>query len=388
VTVFSPICRITCHVPHGASAVLRKLLADLRPLMAFVQTSRSVQVRERKSRLIGVVSSKQEETLSDTFQLLVAPDRETGLLEHIITHANLGMADRGSVYAEHVELAELTDEHSGPGPSDAESESPSLLPESVDSTARVPILHDLMNIHCIVPRGLGSVVARSALELGTSVPSVAYASGSGGRDRLGLLRVAIPPEKEIVTVTTPAADAEGLARQIVDSSRLDRPGAGFVYLHPLSRGVVNVRLWIGAQRHAASINQLVAAVDSLWGGAEWRRRFVTDDQPAAASSGFLRDLTELTLICPEDRTHRLIMAAIDGGAGAATTSRITTILQPGAEHERQVGAVELTTLVVQPSHVEPVMEAMRATGSLADDSGAFYLIKAAVPVGYSYRRRG
>jgi len=244
-----------------------------------------------------------------------------------------------------------------------------------------------MNIRCIVPRGLGSVVARTALELGTSVPSIAYANGSGGRDRLGLLRVAIPPEKEIVTVTTPAADAEALARQIVDASNLDRPGGGFVYLHPLSRGVVNVRLWIGAQRHAASFNQIVAAVDSLWGGADWRRRFVTDDQPAA-STDLLHDLTELTVMCPEDRTHRIIMAAIDGGAGGATTSGITTILQTGVERERQFGAVELTTLVVQSSRVEPVIEAMRATGSLADDAGTVHLIKAAVPFGYSYRRPG
>ena len=387
-TSFSPFCRITCHVPHSASAILRKLLAEVQPLVAYVQTSRSVQVRERNGRLVGILASRQEETLSDTFQLLVAPDRESGLLEQIITHANLGMADRGTAYAEDVEIADLANEDSGPWPSAAGSESPSQRPRSVDSSARVPILHDLMNVRCIVPRGLASAVARTALELGTSVPSVAYANGSGGRDRLGLLRVAIPPEKEIVTVTTPAADAEGLAQQIVDASRLDRPGAGFVYLHPLTRGVVNVRLWIGAQPHAASINQIVAAVDSLWGGAEWRRRFVTDDQPAATSMGFLRDLTELTLICPEDRTHRLIMAAIDGGAGGATTSRITTILQSGAEHERQVGAVELTTLVVQPARVEPVIEAMRATGSLADDTGAIHLIKGTVPAGYSYRRRG
>jgi hypothetical protein len=60
---------------------------------------------------------------------------------------------------------------------------------------RFPLLGDLSGIGCILPRGLGDPIARIALELGTCVPAITFGIGTGLRDRLGLLRIAIPAER-------------------------------------------------------------------------------------------------------------------------------------------------------------------------------------------------
>ncbi len=59
---------------------------------------------------------------------------------------------------------------------------------------------ELKGITCIVQRGEGDRIAKISLNTGASVPITTHGTGSGVRDKLGLLRITIPPEKELINL--------------------------------------------------------------------------------------------------------------------------------------------------------------------------------------------
>jgi hypothetical protein len=379
--VRTAISRITCTVPHRLSPSVRKAIEGCHVFAALVQSSRSVQIRERKVPFLSGGIPSLEQTLSDTFQIYATPDQEPSLMQRIITAAGLEMADRGTIYSQTVDMImdEDDDERSVEAVCSVETSQETL-------SGRVPIVDDLASIRCIVQRGQGSSIARIALEMGTSVPSVMFGIGTGGRDRLGLLRIAIPAEKELVTVASPRRDAEILAQRIVEQGGLDRPGTGFVYLHPLQRGLVNIRLWTGSQRHAASINQLVAAVDALWGDTAWRRRFPGEEPPQPMeSAGLVRDQQEITIVCPEPQTRTLLQAAMAQGAGGATTTHVAQFGSGLPDPVQISGALEVTTVVVPSSRIEDVLQAL-VYAHRPDETTAPSIFVGPAPWAYAYRR--
>jgi len=332
-----------------------------------------------------------EETLSDTFYVHVTPEWEQDVMETLILEVGLQKADRGTIYSEELTfvgdaqfLGVASGGSEGPAPPEASS-TPAMI-------RRLPIVSDITGISCFVPRGRGSIVARVALEMGTSVPAVTFGKGTGWRDRLGLVRIAIPAEKELVTLTSPGRDAETLAQQIVQGARLNQPGAGFVFLHPLKRGLVNIHLWLGSQRHAASINQIVAAVDGLWGDTGWRSRFTVEEESTMLGGdahGFMGDLREITLLTREGQTRDILRAAMEAGAGGATTSGVTHFATSSQQRYEAPGAVELTSIVVAESRLNSIIDAMQeATPERSKGPVAFPCIFiGSVPWAYSYRRR-
>ncbi len=376
------VCEIRCTVPHSLSPRVRTVAEECGIMTGLVQASRNVQIRERALPFLSTGVSTLEETRSDTFHLFVTPEREALVMGRIIQAAGLEMADRGTVFSRTLDLVTGTDVAEEP------SRSSGAAPDGSEENRarRLAIVEDLACIRCIVPRGFGDTIARISLEMGTSVPSVAYGVGTGGRDRLGLLRIAISAEKEMVTVVTPARDAEALAQQIVENGRLDQPGTGFVYLHPVQRGLVNIRLWIGSQHHAATMNQLVAAVDALWGDTAWRRRFPAEDRPKSTDSAAVsHDLREITVVSPETETRTLLRTALDRGAGGATTAHVAQFVGVPSEKNLTSGALELTTLVVPSNRTDEIL------GALAEEQTDDAAMRPKVFVGpapwvYSYRR--
>jgi len=353
-------------------------------LAGFTQPGRTVQIRERKLPFYPATVTDLEENLCDILQLYYPPEVEQRVLKRLISAGGLEMADRGSIYSEEAE--QLLPALALPAGAEEKNEAEAAVEAS--PAKRFSLVTDLAGICCILPRGLGDVVARVALELGTCVPAISFGTGTGWRDRLGLLRVAIPAEKELVTLVVPHHDAEGLARRLVEGGRLSQPGRGFVYLYPIRRGLLNIQLWIGPQCHAASINQVVAAVDALWGGTGWRRRFSAEERgPLYRIPRFQHDLLELTLICPEGRTAGLVHAAMEAGSGGATSQRVVRLGATEAEPEELPAGRELTTMVIPARRRESVLAALRGAGLFAEGVAGSLLYVAPAPLAYSYTRR-
>jgi hypothetical protein len=385
-TMSGELYRITCHVPHGVTPIIRNVVAESTVTSAFFQTSRNVQIRERSIPFLSGGLPSLEETLGDTFFLYASPEVELQIMTEIILRGGLEMADRGSIYSRRVRM---TAPSSGTPAMETPEDHPAPSATPKDPPRRLPIVNDIAAICCIVPRGQGSAVAQLCLEMGTSVPSVSLARGTGWRDRLGLLRITIPAEKELVTVVAPGADAPFLARRIVEAGRFERPGAGFLFIDHLERGLVNIRLWLGTRHHAASVNQLVAAVDSLWGDTGWRRRFRSEEESRQqGGDGYLHDMNEITLISREEETRPLLRKAMEVGAGGATTSRVVPIKTRMTDGpESRVGAMEYTTMIVPSRRAPGVIQSLQNT--LPSDSAApsHFIYSADVPWAYSYRRR-
>ena len=350
--VSRPVCRLTCQIPRLLSSAVRSVLEGTDLLAGFVQPGRTVQLRERSRRFLPAPVAGLEESLCNVFHLHVPPEAEGRVLERIIGQAGLEMADRGSIYSEAVE--QVLPEGAGPVP---EGAAKAEEREEAGSRRRFPLVTELTGIRCILPRGLGDAVARLALELGTCVPAVTFGTGTGWRDRL------------------------------VEGARLNQPGKGFVYLYPIGRGLLNIRLRLGGQRHAAGINQLVTAVDSLWGGTGWRRRFPAEEQlPPRQALRFQHNLLELTLICREGRTDELVQAAMEAGSGGATTERVVRIGVAAPRPEVVPAGRELTTLVVPARRRERVLDALQGAGLFDEESGGSLYVGPA-PLAYSYTRR-
>lgn len=65
---------------------------------------------------------------------------------------------------------------------------------------------------------------------GAGGATVFYARGMGVRDRMGLLGLAIVPEKEVVQVVTPEADTQTVFKAVADAAGLDTPGMGIAWV--------------------------------------------------------------------------------------------------------------------------------------------------------------
>jgi hypothetical protein len=256
---------------------------------------------------------------------------------------------RGAVYAEEITALVAPPMEAGP-PLPDEGGRPSGL------------LGDLTLITCIMSMsGSGEELARLALDLGTGVPIVTLGAGTGLRDRLGLLRITVPPEKELVHLLAPAADAEGLIRVLIEKGRLNRPGRGFIYCTPVSHGILDTSVTIGPREHAASMEQIIAVIDDLKQSASWRRRFAEYDPDVGVR--LQRNGSAITLICGEGQSRKYGSAAMRAGAAGATIGVVQCLamgVAPG-------GARERCTIVVRQSIAERVLDALLAVHREAAD---------------------
>ena len=102
------------------------------------------------------------------------------------------------------------------------------------------LLTDVRLITCIVQRGLGDIIAHAAQEAGAQGATISYAKGSGVRERLGILGVAIEVEKEVVNIVVSSEQLDTVFNNIYLAGKLDTPGMGFMYVTPLEKAATYI----------------------------------------------------------------------------------------------------------------------------------------------------
>ena len=97
-------------------------------------------------------------------------------------------------------------------------------------------------ITCVVQRGHGDKVAKAAAQAGAKGATIFFGRGIGARDSLGILGLAIVPEKEVVMIVCKEAETGAIFDAIVHEAHLDTPGMGIAYVIPIGRsaGVLGV----------------------------------------------------------------------------------------------------------------------------------------------------
>ena len=93
-------------------------------------------------------------------------------------------------------------------------------------------------ITCIVQRGKADEAVKAAMRAGAPAATISFARGTGIRERLGLLKIAISPEKEVIETVVPAEVADAVFDAFVEAAKLDTPGMGFIYMTPVGRALM------------------------------------------------------------------------------------------------------------------------------------------------------
>ncbi|TVR72423.1 MAG: hypothetical protein EA408_06915 [Marinilabiliales bacterium] len=315
--IYTPhrVSRITCIINHLLKDKISSFLREL-GVIAYIEPGRTVRefLKPQPFGLPGNVVSLQNSPV-DIFRFTVPRETSRQVVEKIVRITDLHIPGRGTVFSQ--DLMEFSKE-----PFDI---NPAALDNGANDHSAQNIVKKLSYVICVlsVP-GSGENLARIALDLGICVPLVTFATGNDIRDQLGLIRITISPEKEIVHLVMPEQDSDSIIKLLIEQARLDRPGRGYIYQTPVSMGLLDTRLKTGKQRYAASMEQIIAAIDSLKAGTSWRKRLDAEGAGQAQGSTLLpQDNCEISIISDEDRIEKLREACLEVGATGATTSRIT-----------------------------------------------------------------
>ena len=88
-------------------------------------------------------------------------------------------------------------------------------------------------ITCVIQRGKGDKVAKAAMDAGAGGATIFFGRGMGLRERLGLLGLAIVPEKEVIMIVSKKEQTEAIFNAVAEAGKLDTPGMGIAYVIPI-----------------------------------------------------------------------------------------------------------------------------------------------------------
>jgi hypothetical protein len=364
-----PAARIFCELPAAIAPQARAAMAALGVSLAQVHPRRLVVRHERALLPFLPPVMRLDEDPAELFEIYVPRAQAQATLLAWAHALRLFTPGRGALGAEAVDLL---------SPAGAALCTPRpALPAGdagASGAAADERLAPLVLLNCVVQRGRGNDIALCALEMGSHVPSVNFGTGTGLRDRLGLLRIAIPAEKEIVSVLVDPPEMQACFAALVAVGRLDQPGRGFIAASPLLYGLGNTLTLRGAQRHSASMDQVIAAIDTLKAGTEWRRRIGAGAAPALPQHGLRHGLLNLVLSCSEGSAGRVLAVAMGAGAAGATISRANLFSPTGAALPLLPGR-ELIDCAITPPALPPLLAALQASGMLADEAACALEVK-------------
>ncbi len=317
-----------------------------------ITNARALVIQERK----GLLTRRKKEDLVgtplDIITFLVPPEASDSILNLVIDRGDLTVQGRGSSHVEEVTVPAAHEVFEEAAPPDA----------GLEKSGRA--LQLLQRVCCIVQRGQGAAIAKVALYTGAGVPAIYYGTGTGVRDKMGLLRITIPAEKEIVAVSTTPHNAELIMDMMIDVGQLNQPGKGFIFTHMLKKGIADLQVSRGERRHAATIEQVVAAIDQIQGDTVWRRWAGAETRFKYRRRKYWSDLVDMMLFCNAGMGAELVRAAMDAGVPGATIHTLRHISPPESPLSR-IGLSRDVCSMAVPSGMIP-----QATQAL-DEAGAF-----------------
>jgi len=348
------VCRITAQLNRSISRGVIEALREAGVVDLHLIPARSPVMERKRTGWSLFNGGHLSEDPVDILFFVIDAEMEIPALQLIAEKALLHFPGRGSVFSEEVQLAlnhELCHENRV------------SLPQTDIS---FHVAERLAGVFCIVQRGQGDSIARIPLEAGISVPSIHFGIGRGVRDRMGLLRITIPADKEIIYTIASAYDTDLLMDRMIEVGKLDQPGKGFIYEIPLKRGIINMKVMRGDQRQAASIEQLVAAVDQLKGGAEWRRRSASLGKKGIKKRDYIHHLVDFTLVCDGGTGVDLVKTALSAGAAGATIADLKHI-RPADSPLSEIPPVrEECNMAVFENQLHSLLDALQEAGAFTD----------------------
>ena len=104
----------------------------------------------------------------------------------------------------------------------------------------ITVLTDVVLITCIVQRGVADKMVRAARDAGAQGATCFYARGSGVRERLGILGVAVDVQKEVINIVVSSDQVDRIFERLFLAGNLGTPGMGFMYITPLEKAATYI----------------------------------------------------------------------------------------------------------------------------------------------------
>ena len=104
----------------------------------------------------------------------------------------------------------------------------------------ITVLSDVSLITCIVQRGQGDDIVSAAQDAGAQGATIYFARGTGVRERLGILGVAIEVEKAVVNIIAANDQVDRIFEHLYVVAELDTPGRGLMYVTPLEKAATYI----------------------------------------------------------------------------------------------------------------------------------------------------
>ncbi len=108
------------------------------------------------------------------------------------------------------------------------------------TTREFTVLTDVSMITCVVQRGKADSVVQAAQDAGAQGATIYYGYGSGVRERLGILGLAIDVEKEIITTLVADDQVDRIFERMYFAAEMDIPGAGIIYITKLDKAATYI----------------------------------------------------------------------------------------------------------------------------------------------------
>lgn len=364
------ISKFTCSVYRFVSPLVPETLKKCSIDEYFLQPAKALVSVDKKRFLLS--GSGYMENIMDTYHFSCGPEKEVAVFEQMVKDLSLDQEGRGSLYVEPAVIIDNSDNNIN------SFSNMSSVVENVDTK--------LMGIYCIIQRGRGDIIAKKAIDAGASVPSIYYGVGGGIRDRMGLVRITIPAEKEMINIIVAEHDCAGMMNILIDAGNLDRPGMGFIFNYPINRAATDTKTHIGRSRSAASIGQIVKAIDEINGNTEWRRRVINPVLTMKERS-FLNDLDNITLICDDTKAKEMLDIAMCAGATGATLSKCRRSVLSKESPNQNKKSVEMADMVISTSQKPEIIKSLVNGGFFSKDINGTIMIRKST-LAFSYTDNG
>ena len=360
-------CLVTAILPkENANEIIREAVpAEIKSLC--IISARGSIYRDKWYQKF-TPSLNPEQTV---IEILLPNEVAENVIQKISDIAHLNSSGTGAVYCTPCDKSLFISEN--------EPEFPNL--EKVD--AHVNFKTNYTGIYCIIQKNMAEAVALAAMRAGSPGPTVVFGIGRGIREKLGLLRVAISPEKELVRVVVDNYDVEPVFEAMVSEGKLDTPGMGFIYVMPVSKGLVNIASVAAGKHELATNHQIIKAIDEIKGGSEWRMNLNSENKK---NRKFLNDLVRLTCVTERGTGDVLTQAAMAAGAPGASITygvRRKNNEAQGASGISVNQEVEIIEMTLAPKVVEGMIQTMiQAANESKNNNLYFYTQK--VPKALTY----
>ena len=353
-TEYGKKSRITLMIHHALQKQALEVIKSIGCQSVFAESARTVRIHEKPTiwTILGF-EEPIEDSPTDIIRFIVAFDKAEAVALYLINKLDLRIPGRGSVLAQ--DIFEL-------GGSDV----PDLKMD--ESLCKGNVIHDLTMITGIQSfSATGDNISKVALRHGAGLPTVSLGKGTGIRDRLGLLRITITPEKELTYLLVPSFDANGLQNMLIEKGKLNRPGGGFMYQTHVNCGLVDPLIRVGNQTQTASMEQIVAAIDDLKQNTDWRKRTFENSSERILNSTTTFSHREISFICPVGHSDDYIQTAMDGGAAGATLINMRYIsLSDEPRAENKTSTYENAIMCVKNEEADKIIDSII---KLAEEKG-------------------